>query len=261
MRGRWLSGWRFFLEESVNRMMTFFALGLVACADPELEQRIKDLEAKVADLEKRGPAAPGAAGGAAAPTATPEQEQAAAAVLKEATEAVDQMNFDLAREKVAEIKAKYADTRAAKAVQRLDDDLQVIGKPEAPLDVEKWYQGSANDVQGGKATMYVFWEVWCPHCKREVPKLSETYTKYGSKGLKVVGVTRQTKDIKDEQVTAFIEENKVNYPIAKDAGETLSKYYGVRGIPAAAVVKDGKVVWRGHPAKLNDELIAKWIGG
>jgi peroxiredoxin len=245
----------------LQRIMTFLALGFVACTDPEMEQRIKDLEAKVETLEKRGPAAPGAAAGAAAPTATPEQEQAAAALLKEATEAIDQMNFDLAREKVSEIKTKFADTRAAKAVQRLDDDLQVIGKAEAPLEVEKWYQGSAADVQGGKATMYVFWEVWCPHCKREVPKLSETYTKYGDKGFKVVGVTRQTKDIKDDQVTGFITENKVNYPIAKDKGEELSRYYGVRGIPAAAVVKDGKVVWRGHPAKVTDDLINKWIGG
>lgn len=238
------------------------ALGLFACADPELDQRIKDLEAKVEAMEKRGPAAPGAAGPAAAagPTATPEEEQAAAALLKEATEAIDAMDFDLARTKVAEVKEKYPTTRANKAVARLDDDLQVIGKDEAPWAVEKWYQGSEADTKG-KATLYVFWEVWCPHCKREVPKLSETYSKYGSQGLKVVGITRQTKDITDQQVTDFIKESKVNYPIAKDKGEEMSRYYGVRGIPAAAVVKDGKVVWRGHPGKVNDELINKWIGG
>jgi peroxiredoxin len=246
----------------LNRIATTLAfVGLAACSDPELEQRIKDLEAKIDALEKRGPAAPGAPGAAAAAsTATPEQEQAAAALLKSATEALDAMDFDGARAKVAEIKSGYADTRAAKAVQRLDDDLQIIGKDEAPFKVETWYQGSEADLKG-KATLYVFWEVWCPHCKREVPKLSETYTKYGKDGFKVVGITRQTKNITDDQVKDFIKETNVNYPIAKDSGEEMSRYYGVRGIPAAAVVKDGKVVWRGHPGKVTDELINKWMAG
>ncbi len=233
-----------------------FGVALMSCSDPELEKRVTDLEAKVTALESRGPAAPP---GAAAPTASPEQEQAASALLKEATQAIDAMDYETAKTKVEALKKDYADTRAAKAVARIDQELQVIGKPASPVTVEKWYQGTAADAEG-KATLYVFWEVWCPHCRREVPKLSETYTKYKGQGLAVVGVTRQTKDVTDQQVTDFIAENKVTYPIAKDQGDTLSSYYGVRGIPAAAVVKDGKVVWRGHPAKMTDEMIASWLG-
>ena len=29
---------------------------------------------------------------------------------------------------------------------------------------------------------------------------------------------------------------------------------------AAAVVKDGKVVWRGHPGKLTDDMFKAWLG-
>lgn len=240
----------------MTRTIALFVLGgLAACSDPEMEQRLKDLETKVQELEKRGPAGPAAA----APTASPEQEQAAAALLKEATDAIDAMNYDLAKAKVAEIKSKFADTRAAKAVARIEGDLDIIGKDAAPVTVDKWFQGSEADTQG-KATMYVFWEVWCPHCKREVPKLAETYNKYGPQGFKVVGVTRMSKDVTEDQVTSFLAENKVTYPIAKDQGQgTMSNYYGVKGIPAAAVVKNGKVVWRGHPAKITDEMINKWV--
>ena len=53
----------------------------------------------------------------------------------------------------------------------------------------------------------------------------------------------------------------VSYPIAKESGDALSKHFGVRGIPAAAMVKDGKVVWRGHPARLTDDMIEGWING
>jgi hypothetical protein len=31
--------------------------------------------------------------------------------------------------------------------------------------------------------------------------------------------------------------------------------FNVSGIPAAAVVKDGVVVWRGHPARLNNDIL------
>jgi thiol-disulfide isomerase/thioredoxin len=111
----------------------------------------------------------------------------------------------------------------------------------------------------GKATLVVFWEVWCPHCRREVPNLQATYEKYNSKGLTVVGVTKITKSSTEEKVTEFIAENKLTYPIAKETG-TLSSRFGVRGIPAAAVVKDGKVVWRGHPARLSEDMYESWLG-
>jgi thiol-disulfide isomerase/thioredoxin len=105
----------------------------------------------------------------------------------------------------------------------------------------------------------VFWEVWCPHCKREVPKLDEMYAKYKGQGLNVVGVTQVSNGKTDEEVAAFISENHVSYPTAK-VGPELPNAFAVQGIPAAAVIKDGKVVWRGHPAQLNDEMITGWLG-
>ena len=50
----------------------------------------------------------------------------------------------------------------------------------------------------------------------------------------------------------------MTYPTAKENGD-LSKHFNVSGIPAAAVVKGGKVVWRGHPGRLNDSMIDGWL--
>ncbi|MEQ1506092.1 MAG: TlpA disulfide reductase family protein [Myxococcota bacterium] len=232
------------------------SLWSAGCGDPEQEKRIADLEAKVAALESKGGAA-GPAG--AAPTASPEEEQAAATLLKDATDAMEKMDYETAKAKIAELKEKHGATRAAKAAVRLEDELSVIGKAEAPVTVEKWFQGSEAEMKGGKATLYVFWEVWCPHCRREVPKLAETYTKYHDQGLGVVGLTKMSRDVTEQQVNDFIKENKLPYPVAKEQGDAMSSAYGVKGIPAAAVVKDGKVVWRGHPAKLTDEMIKGWL--
>ncbi len=228
-------------------------LMFTGCADPELASRVADLEEKVKTLEAR-PAAPGGAAPANA-----EEEQAAANLLKEASQAAEKMDYDGAKKKLAELNSKYGATRAARAAQRLQAELDIIGKDSAEFDVEKWFQGNVASVDGGEATLLVFWEVWCPHCKREVPKLSETYNKFSGKGLQMVGLTKMSRDISEEQVTSFLNENSVAYPIAKENGDAMSQHYGVKGIPAAAMVKDGKVVWRGHPARLTDAMIEAWL--
>jgi thiol-disulfide isomerase/thioredoxin len=135
-----------------------------------------------------------------------------------------------------------------------------VGKPAPPpLNVEKWYRGEGEslDLSNG-VNLFVFWEEWCPHCKREVPKLQATYDKFRDSGLDVVALTKITKSSTEEKVTGFIETNSLNFPIAKERGD-VSRYFNVSGIPAAAVVKDGQVIWRGHPGSLNDAMIEKWL--
>lgn len=215
------------------------------------------LERRIAALEA------GSGGSAAAPAraAGPEEEQAAVTLLAEASEAAEGGDLQIARAKLAELERMYGATRAAQAAKRLASELEIVGKPEAPLEVERWLQGSAADVEDSEATLYVFWELWCPHCKREVPLLSETHDRFGPRGLSVIGLTKQTRNVTEAQVLEFIASQDVRYPIAREAGGALSQHYGVRGIPAAAMVKDGEVVWRGHPARLTDEMIAGWLDG
>ena len=77
-------------------------------------------------------------------------------------------------------------------------------------------------------------------------------------GLQVVGLTKITRSSTEEKVTSFIADKQISYPLAKESGE-ISSYFNVSGIPAAAVLKDGKVVWRGHPAQLNEAKLKAWM--
>lgn len=232
-------------------------LFLSACSDPAMEKRLADLETKVAELEKR-PAGPAGAAGAADPNDPKEKE--AAELLRKAGEASEKGNYDEAKTVLADLKAKFGETRAAKAAARLEQEIGLIGSAAPTLASEKFFQGET-DFTKGKATLVVFWEVWCPHCKREVPKLEATFNKFKGNGLNVVGLTKQTRDTTDDQVKEFISSNNISYPIAKEKGDEMSQAFGVRGVPAAAAVKDGKIIWRGHPARVTDELIQSWIGG
>ena len=76
--------------------------------------------------------------------------------------------------------------------------------------------------------------------------------------MKIVGLTRLTKSSTQEKVEAFVAEHELNYPVAKENGK-IAPLFNVSGIPAGAVVKDGEIIWRGHPGKLNDALWDKWL--
>ena len=90
-----------------------------------------------------------------------------------------------------------------------------------------------------------------------MPKLQTTFEKYKGK-MGVLGLTKITRSATPENVMELLNSNNVTYPVAKEDG-TESRYYAVSGIPAAIFVNGGKVLWRGHPGTLSDEMIEKFI--
>ena len=225
----------------------------------ELQESVDALNAKVEKLEKT-PAKATTAKAAAGAEVDKEAETAAQALLKEMQDLMGKGDIPTAKAKLAELGSKYSATRTYRRAQKLGAELEVFGKDApASLTVDEWYVGDATAANFSKGTtLVVFWEIWCPHCKREVPNLQKTFDTYSSKGLQMVGLTKLTRSSTKEKALEFIKEKNVTYPMAKENGE-LSKHFNVSGIPAAAVVKDGKIVWRGHPARLSDEMIEGWL--
>ncbi len=223
----------------------------------ELNDKVEEMEKKVAELEKAPKAATAAANTGAAST---EDETAAQALLKGMQESMGKNDIAGAKAKYAEIEKKYSSTRTFRRASKMGKELEVFGKAApSTLTVDEWMIGDASAVNLSKGvSLLVFWEVWCPHCKREVPNLQKTFETYNSKGLQMVGLTKLTRGKSKDEAMSFLKEKNVTYPVAKENG-SLSKHFNVSGIPAAAVVKDGTIVWRGHPARLSDEMINGWL--
>ena len=60
----------------------------------------------------------------------------------------------------------------------------------------------------------------------------------------------------------FMEDYGVEYAVAYDKGGKLARWFGVRGIPDAALVDpSGTVVWKGHPGNLTSADIEKALDG
>lgn len=228
----------------------------------QLQQKVEALETRLATLERTLAQRLGAIeqrlaqGGTAGNAAEPQAE----AAYSQIAQLVAQGEYEKAQGEMAEFMKAYGSTNTAKKARRMYEELSVIGKA-VPSDwgVEKWYQGEKDvSLDGKKTTLLVFWEEWCPHCKREVPKLDQFYSDLKASGLQVVGFTKVTRSSTEDKVTDFIQTSKLSYPQAKENGN-LSQYFNVSGVPAAAVVKDGKVVWRGHPAQLNETQLKGWL--
>jgi thiol-disulfide isomerase/thioredoxin len=225
-----------------------------------LEKRIASLESslnqRLGSMEKAI-----AKGGGGVPTGpSPQLESQAQAAFGKINGLISAGKYEEAKTEMDGFMKQYAGTNTARQASRLNRELAVIGK-SAPTDwgIDQWYQGESDvDLASDKTTLVVFWEVWCPHCKREVPKLQKIYADLKGEGLQVVGLTKLTRSSTEEGVKAFVSEQSVGYPIAKENG-SASAWFGVSGIPAAAVVKDGKVIWRGHPARLSEDMLKGWL--
>jgi thiol-disulfide isomerase/thioredoxin len=222
---------------------------LSGCAARDLRWELDILNAQVSILTQRVEALESSAGGA--PPAG--NEEAGSALLELANTAYKAHDYEDARTLFQQIIDEHPTTQAAKPARRTVVELSVIGKDAGSFEVKEWLQGSATP-DDNSMTVLVFFEEWCPHCEREVPELEAKSQSWAALGIGVVGFTRLTRTSTLESTREMLKKNKVTYPIAVETGD-IAERFNVSGIPAAAIIGDGKVLWRGHPARIDDALI------
>jgi thiol-disulfide isomerase/thioredoxin len=220
----------------------------------ELSNKVEQLQSKITELEQQlsKRTATGAANQA--------EETEAQNMLKEVQDLMTKNDITGAKAKLVEMGKKYSHTRTYRRAQKLNKELEVFGK-DAPssLSIDEWYTGYDGVIDlEEEATLIVFWEVWCPHSKKEIPNLQKIFKEFSPKGLQMIGLTKLSRSSTKEKVREFIYENEITYPMAKENGE-MSKYFNVSGIPAAAFIKDGTIVWRGHPARITVDMLNSWL--
>jgi thiol-disulfide isomerase/thioredoxin len=250
-------------------MVAIVVLGAVAASTPisfaqksceELERELAELTRRVEALESKHEAAKAAPPAPAIRTPSGGGREEALALYHRVDGLVATGNINQAKREVAAFNERYAGTEVAGWTRSLNRELEVVGKP-TPDDwsIEMWFQGEVDvTLEGQRPTLLIFWESWCPHCRNEMPNMQRIHDAYKGKGLQVVGVTRLTQTATEESVRAFIGEKSITFPIAKETG-ALATYFNVKGIPAVAFVRNGKIVWRGHPMRLTEELLGIWF--
>ena len=107
-----------------------------------------------------------------------ELEKTANQALTDIKTLISNEQIALAKAKLADFFKKYGSTRVARSARKLSKELSVIGM-DVPKkwDIETWFQEKDEiDLEKQNTMLLLFWETWCPHCRRELPKLENTYT-------------------------------------------------------------------------------------
>lgn len=183
-------------------------------------------------------------------------EAAARALLAQVNEARKRSDWVGARRLIADLQPFYPSTRAAESAQRILTEIAIVGAPAPAVAVTAWFTrpGSLTDA---RTTVLVFWEEWCPHSQQEVPKLPGIRARHAAQGVQVIALTRVTRSSTDAAVRDFVARHGLDaIAVGKDSAGAIAAAYPVQGIPAAAAVRDGRVIWRGHPAMLTEEVVA-----
>jgi cytochrome c biogenesis protein CcmG/thiol:disulfide interchange protein DsbE len=110
----------------------------------------------------------------------------------------------------------------------------------------------------GKVVYLDFWASWCGPCRQSFPWMNEMNSKYGAKGLQVVGVNL---DAKQADADKFLAELPAKFSVAFDPKGESAKRFEVKGMPTSVLIgADGKVlaVHQGFKDDDRKELEAKF---
>ncbi len=141
-----------------------------------------------------------------------------------------------------------------------------FGDAAPPLRVGKWIKGEPlKGIEAGKLHVLEFWATWCGPCVQVIPHVTDLQKQHPD--VVFIGVNVWEDD--PEKVETFVKNmgDKMDYrvvlddvPEGEDKGKmavTWLEAAGQSGIPCSFLIgKDGKILWIGHPAELEEILKA-----
>jgi len=173
-------------------------------------------------------------------------------------------DVDGAERAYGELTDRYPQTGyAAKAKKKLEG-IGLVGTRAPPLQIKEWIGTPAAEARElkGKPVLLSFWAIWCPHCRRSIPRMNVLVQRYADRGLQVVGLTRERAGKPPTEIQDYIATQTMLYPTGVDDGSKTSESYLIGDIPRAAIVdSEGIIGWYGHPDQLTDQVVRSFLKG
>jgi peroxiredoxin len=99
----------------------------------------------------------------------------------------------------------------------------------------------------GSPVMLNVWATWCPPCREEMPGLQALHEAYGDRGLRIVGVSIDSRGAEDA-IRGFLDDHGIDFTILHDPGETVPRQFRTAGVPETFLID------------ANGVLAHRWIG-
>ena len=129
-----------------------------------------------------------------------------------------------------------------------------------------WIQGSGPTAfEPGKVYVFECWATWCPPCVALIPHVNELHKKYYDKGLRVHGMNTWEDD--REKVVNYVKAKGagMSYPVAFTNKSAFEAEWldaaGVKSVPHAFVVRNGKLLLGTEAVRLTDSLVELMLSG
>lgn len=163
-----------------------------------------------------------------------------------------------AQEAAQEAPAQEAPAKPAAAA-----DVLGVGSAAPALEGVTWVQGEEVKSMDEKGKLYIVecWATWCGPCVAIIPHMNELHKKYADKGLVIVGMNVWEEGIEKSKEFVKKQGEGMSYRVAYSGGKA-SKFTTnwleaskTTGIPTAFVVREGKIIFKGHPSGLSEKTI------
>ena len=104
---------------------------------------------------------------------------------------------------------------------------------------------SLNDYRGKKVVI-IFWAVWCPPCREEIPDINELSKEYDNAVFLTIVRPEKSSDLKyetyKEEINGYIQEHNITIPVLIDENKELFDFYDIDIYPSIVFIdEDGNI--------------------
>lgn len=137
--------------------------------------------------------------------------------------------------------------------ESFDEGIQ-IGMP-APDFVLETLDGELvrlSDYRGKKVFLN-FWASWCGPCRDEAPVMQNFYeTSPDDSNHEILAVNMTTKELSEDDVTAFVQKHGLSFPIVLDPNGEVEKLYQIMAYPTSYIVNADGIITYAFKGPISD---------